>query len=281
MIAKTPAHYFKPAVFFLMMATAFIAAVHAQTSPDTQFRPFVLKEYDPKEFTVSQNEFHNGGASIRITQAKQIAINVHKPPTICRAWIEVVKENKTTFQKYLADMDPAGFSYGVFIPAAQPPAPFFAVVKIGDYDGRLYLVNKEGKVEDLMGGFYFITNDKRYLFSQYATDGTGLVVYDLAEGRTVYSSDKIPHMHQWYFKDGACFFTESEWIRSNIGRPTEKPGIAHFYDFKTHQIISKKITVAERAAAKTLAFDFDPRDYEDCTTGTGKPLTKSGNNARR
>jgi hypothetical protein len=82
----------------------------------------------------------------------------------------------------------------------------------------------------------------------------------------VYSSDKIPYIYQWYVTDAAYFFTETEWIRSNRGIATEKAGIAHFYDFKTQQIISRSITAAEIAAAKKLAFDFDPGTYNNCTT---------------
>ena len=129
-----------------------------------------------------------------------------------------------------------------------------------------YLVNENGKVDDLIGGFYFITNDRRYLFSKYASDLPGLVVFDFKTGRTVYSSNKIQPIHQWYEKDGVYFFSESEWIRTNLGKATEKAGIAHFYDFKTQEIISKEITAAEIAAAKKLAYDFDPRKYENCTT---------------
>lgn len=148
------------------------------------------------------------------------------------------------------------------------PAPYFAVVKNGNYDGHLYFINESGKVEDLMGGFYFITNDKRYLFSQYAPDGTGLAVFDLITGRTVYPSNKIPYIHHWYVKDGAYFFAESEWIRSNLGRATEKPEIAHFYDFNKKEIISKDITADDLAAAEKLEYDFDPREYENCTTNS-------------
>lgn len=104
----------------------------------------------------------------------------------------------------------------------------------------------------------------------------GLVVFDLKEGRTVYSSDRIPYIHQWYVKDGVYFFTESEWIRSNPGTATEKVGIAHFYDFKIQQIISKEITAAQIAAAKKLSWDFDPRKYEDCSTEPSKSLKKVG-----
>lgn len=249
-----------------LILTLWVSVVMAgdkQSPPDDKFHPFIQKDYDPK--TVSQNEFRNGSALIRIIQAKRMSKNSDEAPLICRAWIEIVRANQTTFSKYFDDIDPVGFSYGLFIPKIQPPAPYFAIVKNGDYDGRLYLVNEDGKVEDLMGGFYFITSDKRYLFSQYASDGTGLVVFDLKAGRTVYSSDKIPYIYQWYVNDGVYFFTEAEWIRSNRGIATEKAGIAHFYDLKTQQITSREITAAEIAAAKKLAFDFNPDTYNNCT----------------
>jgi len=248
---------------------AVVISNNAQSSDD-KFQPFVQKDYDPKEFQVSQCEVHNGSTLIRIIQAKKISKNYNEPPYLCRAWIEITKAKQKIFKKYFNDIDAVAFSYGLFIPNQQPPAPYFAVVKNGDYDGHLYLVNENGRVDDFMGGFYFITDDKRYLFSQYVSDAPGLVVFDFKAGRVVYSSDKIPYIHQWYVRDDVYFFTESEWLRSNLGTPTEKPGIAHFYDFKTHQLISKEITPTEIAAAKTVAYDFDPREYKDCTTEFNK-----------
>jgi hypothetical protein len=55
-----------------------------------------------------------------------------------------------------------------------------------------------------------------------------------------------------------------------------KPVSRIFYDFKTQQIISKEITAAEITAAKTLAYDFDPREYKDCTTEPNKSLKSGG-----
>jgi hypothetical protein len=49
-------------------------------------------------------------------------------------------QNKTIFKKYFDDIDAVAFSYGLFIPNVQPPAPYFAVVKNEDYDGPLYLL---------------------------------------------------------------------------------------------------------------------------------------------
>jgi hypothetical protein len=260
----------------LPLLMSVIITGNAQSPPDDRFRPFVHGDYDPKEFHVSQSEFQNGSTLIRIIHAKKTSKKHSEPPHICRAWIEIIKAKQTIFKKYFDDIDPVGFSYGLFIPDVQPPAPYFAVVKNGDYDGHLYLVNEDGKVDDLMGGFYFMTNDRRYLFSQYASDGTGLVVFDLKAGRIVYSSNTVPYIHQWYAKNGEYFFTESEWIRSNLGTPTEKASIAHFYDFKKQQIISKETTAAEIAAAKKLTYDFDPRKFEDCTTGPYKSPKRVG-----
>ncbi len=254
----------------LTLLMSAIIAGNARSSPDDNSQPFIQEDYDSKDYQVSKSEFRNGNALIRIIQAKKISRNYSKPPNICRAWIEVTRAKQTAFNKYFDDIDAVAFSYGLFIPDVQPPAPYFAVVKNGDYDGHLYLVNENGKVDDLMGGFYFMTDDRQYIFSQYVSDEPGLVVFDLKAGRTVYSSNKIPYIHQWYVKDGVYFFTESEWIRSNPGTATEKAGVAHFYDFKKQQIISKKITAAEIAAAKKLAYDFDPRKYRDCTTEPDK-----------
>jgi hypothetical protein len=115
-----------------------------------------------------------------------------------------------------------------------------------------------------MGGFYFITENKRYIFSDYASDTSGLVVFDLQAGRVVFSSDSLPaYQHLWYIKDYEYFFTASEWP-NNSGIAQEKEGIAYFYDFISHKITERNISTSELAASRPVAYDFDPREYEDC-----------------
>jgi len=238
------------------------------------YKPFIAKQYSPDDFKISQAEFRNGDAVIRIIEAKKISKNHDEPPYTCRAWLDVMKSKETVFRRYFDDIDAVGFSYGLFIPAVQPPSPFFAVVKNGDYDGRLFLVRKDGKVFDLVGGFYFISENKRYLFSHYSSDISGLAVFDLQGGRVVFSSDKLPaYQHQWYIKKGSYFFTASEWLGSS-GMPREKEGVAYFYDFKSHKIIEKRISSAELAASKPFAYDFDPRECEDCKITHNKSLKR-------
>lgn len=228
------------------------------------YKPFIQRQYSPKEFKISQGEFRNGNIIIRIVEAKKKPEGQQTPPHICRAWLEVNKSNQTLFRKYYGDIDPVGYSYGLFVPENQPPRPFFAIVKQGDYDGRLFLVHKDGKVWDLMGGSYFISKNKRYLFSLYASDISGLAVFDLKERRVVFSSDKMPeYPYQWYTIKGAYFFTAYEWLGTS-GTPSEKKGVGYFYDFKSHRIIDKAISRAELAASKPVAFDFEPKECEDC-----------------
>jgi hypothetical protein len=130
-------------------------------------KTFIASQYNSDDFKVSQAEFRNGDAVIRIIEVKRISERVDVPPYACRAWLEVTKANKSTFRRYFDNIEPVGTSYGLFVPEVQPPGPFFAVAKNGDYDGRLFLVRKDGKVFDVIGGSYFTTEDKRYLFSQY------------------------------------------------------------------------------------------------------------------
>jgi hypothetical protein len=245
------------------------------------YKPFIASQYSSKEFKISQGEFRNGNVLIRIIEAKKTSRNYDKPPYVCRAWLDVWKAKQTIFRRYYDNIDAVGFSYGLFVPEVQPPPPFFAVVKNGDYDGRLFLVHKDGKVFDLIGGFYFISENKRYLFSHYASDTSGLAVFDLQGGHVVFSSDKLPaYQHQWYIKKGSYFFTASEWSGSS-GMPREKEGVAYFYDFESHEIIEKGVSSAELAASKPVAFDFDPRECEDCNVTHNKSLKRDAAKNRR
>lgn len=152
--------------------------------------------------------------------------------------------------------------------------PYLAVVKNGDYNGRLLLFRTDGEVYDLIGGFYFFSKDKRYVFSEYASDASGLAVFDLDTGKVVFSSEELPYIHQWYEKDGTYFFTESEW-HDNSGSATEKVGTVHIFDFKQKKLIEKKVSSSFFKKAMVLEWDFDPRKYKDCKSTPNTPLEPS------
>jgi hypothetical protein len=248
---------------FGIVATTLALLVPLISLASESYRAFDASEYGRGDFSVSKAEFRNGDAIVRIIEAKRTS-NPTGLPYLCRAWLEVTRASQTTFQRYFDDIGAVGYSYGLFVPKVQPPGLFFAVVKNGDYDGRLFMVRGDGKVFDLIGGSYFISQNKRFLFSHYDSDTSGLAVFDLQEGRVVFSSEELPeYQHQWYNRNGTYFFTASEW-RDNSGLPTEKKDVAYIYDYESHKIVEKRITSADLARSKPVRWDFDPRQYGDC-----------------
>src|SRR5215469_16395218 len=82
-------------------------------------------------------------------------------------------------------------------PRTAASADFFVAVKDGDYDGRLFVVSKDGEVADLIGGSYFITADHEFLVSEYSSDLHAIVVFDLGENRKVLESRNIAEIDTW------------------------------------------------------------------------------------
>jgi hypothetical protein len=240
-------------------------------SGNSKFNP---REYSSQECIISHKDIQHGDILISITQAKRISRH-DQPPYWCRAWLDISKSSQSIYSKYFDNIEAVGFSYGIFVPTVQPPSPYLAIVKNGDYDGRLFLVLNDGKVIEVMGGFYFMTDDKHYLFSIYASDSDGLSVFDLKIGQTVFSSKDLAPIYQWYTKDGVYFFTESEWLPVNKGFSSEKEGVAYFYDINTHKLIQKKISASEIATARKVQYDFDPRNYDDCSIAPNKRLQQT------
>jgi hypothetical protein len=185
---------------------------------------------------------------------------------------EVKKGSEVLYRQYFDDIDAVCFSYGLVVPNEQPPSPYFALVKNGDYDGRLYLIRKDGKVFNLIGGYYFFSKDKKYLFSEYATDDEGLEVFDLVNGQVVFSSrsSSLPgEIEQWYEKNGQYFFS----VTNDSGLLDEER-MLYFYDFKSNTIIEKSNAFSRLSTAHPITNDFDPRKYEDCKVTYNKSLTR-------
>jgi len=236
-------------------------------------RLFIANDYPSKQFKISVTEIKNGNTKIKIRQVKRTKPFDHVPH-VCRAWLDVEKSSKVIFSRYYDDIEPVGFSYGLFVPKKQPNPPYLAVVKNGDYDGRLFIFKTDGEVHDLLGGSYFLTKDKRYIFSQYASDASGLAVFDLVVGKVVFSSYKLPYIYKWYEMNGNYFFTEAEW-RDNSGKASEKAGTVHIFDFKLKNLVEKKVFPSYFKKAKVVDWDFDPRKYNDCILTTNTPLEPS------
>lgn len=246
-------------LFFVFDNLSFSEGIH----PD-----FELKELNPKHFNVSQIERKHGEATILIRLAKKIS-NISSAPHACRAWLEVTVHGKRTFTRYFDDIEPVGFSYGLFV-LDMHLGPYLPIVKSGDYDGRLYLISGDGSALDVPGGDILVSPDSRYLFSQWASDSSAVTVIDLKRGRVVYMSDKLPYIQDWYHTDGQVFFTESEWLGDSTG-PTRKPGVTYWYDFKRHKFRARNVDVENIKSATPLPFVFDLSLQADCSAVPAQP----------
>lgn len=229
------------------------------------FQPYVAEDYDPKQVRITTRDIRHGEALIRIVQVRKIG-KQKAAPRACRAWLMVDVGGKPVFERYFADIDPAGASFGLFLPARQVPSPYFAVVKLGDRDGRLFLVHQDGRVLDLEGGFYIVSQDKRVIFSQYASDVNKVVVFDVASGATLFVARDLPHIHDWYLIDGNYVFTESEWDADAKGGLSAKEGVLYRFDLEDKEVEELDAEAEDLRGARKVAYTFDPRQSRDCTS---------------
>jgi hypothetical protein len=195
---------------------------------------FTRGAYDPQLYEISESEITHGQAVIHLVQVRKRKFDA-RVPFFCRAWVSVSVGHRVTFQRYFADIFTEDASFGLFFPRRQPPEPFRAIVKLGDFDGRLFLVGRDGNVVDLDGGYYFLAANNRYLFSKHSSDHWGLVVLDLQTRREVTRLDnRDPELLNWYSFEGDLIASLRD---GDDVPPREKPESFLRYDFAEHQFM--------------------------------------------
>jgi hypothetical protein len=243
----------------LLFVTIVVAVALGQTpAPRKTSKPFVAKDYPAEKFRISKNEYALGEITVRVINVKNLGYVEHKDtPHYCSAWVEVMKREQLVKRFYYEDIEPVGFSFGAFVPKLQPGSEFVAIVKEGDYDGRLLLVNREGETVDLPGGFYFVTADKKYIISEYASDDSepGLTVFDLTNQRIVLQPKDTPEIGSWYRDESGYFFMEYE-----------RPGHAQRLDLDNQRLVKIRVNANDLRNATKVRYDFDPRKKQDCVS---------------
>jgi hypothetical protein len=129
--------------FSALVAVAVAASVSVGQPDGKKTLAFKPADYPNSDFRVTQSSHALGAIEIRIIHAKKRKPNA-SPPSYCRAWAEISRGQTLLQRIYFGDIEPVGYSYGIFVPAKQPAPDYFALVKEGDYDGRLLLVNSDG-----------------------------------------------------------------------------------------------------------------------------------------
>jgi hypothetical protein len=178
----------------------------------------------------------------------------------CRAWVTIRNKGKITKQIYFKNIEAVGSCSGLFIPAVQPKQDVFIFSKFGDYDGVIYFVDVHGKITEKSGGVFYLSADKRYLFSPYYSDLAGITIYDLEKKHILYSFDLESHLEDWYFQDGTYFA-----IASTTENLYTKIKIANF-DLSTNQITFSTVDRNYPKAENKLEIHND-YSQKDCNCG--------------
>jgi len=244
---------------------AILTVIFGLTQLAAQKAPaFTPHDYPSTEYKVTRASHTFGDVTIQVIQAKKRKPN-QSAPSYCRAWVEVSSEGRLLKRIRYSDFEPVGYSYGVFVPAKQPSADYFTLVKEGDYDGHLLLVDRRGVVTDLLGGRFFVTAGGRFIVSEYSSDSPGLAVFDLKARRLLLQSTEIPYIQNWYKDSAGYFFTESEWSNGS-GSPDEKPNVAYRLDLKGRKVVKISVDPQRLKSAAHVEDDFDPRKSPDCVS---------------
>jgi hypothetical protein len=241
-----------------LLLLACLTANPADAQKKKPFVPFNAVNYPDSSFVVTTQTYSHGKCQIRLIQVKNISSIKPYSPFLCRAWLTIERKNKVLHTIYLDDIDAVGSYYGLFIPNRQPSAEFFAIVKFGDYDGRLYLVDLQGNLTEYPGGAYIVSRFEEFLLVEYYSDSQSIEVIDLKNGESlIHGPDTLPPPGQWYFngkgQEGYYFYTSEN-----------SPDSMYICDIHSRQFVSQVLNKKLAAESDKISYDFFPPMNNDC-----------------
>jgi hypothetical protein len=197
-----------------------------------KYDPYQQSDYPAEKYQITYDTIRFSSFLIGI---RQIRNKSGYEPFTCRAWLTITDKDKLIYQRYFRDIDAVGDCHGIFIPLSQPRDDYFILSKLGDYDGRIFIIDIKGNVTEKIGGEFYISKDKQYLFSSYHSDLSGFTVFDFKNGQTLFSDTITPRIIDWYYKDNK-YFTSIELSNGQISNIDY-----YFFDFATKKLILSKL----------------------------------------
>ena len=249
---------------FLLLGILTVTTCFGQTAD--KYEPFRSSDYAADKYQIKLDTATFSKFKIEIRQAKLLDNKSNTPSDFyCRGWLTVRQGNKIITQRFFKSIESVGGCSGLYIPDTQPRKDFFIFSKFGDYDGSIFILDTTGKLTEKFGGIFFISEDKRYLFSNYDSDAAGLTVYDLNNRLFLYSeSDSVPnHLGAWYFQDGEYFARAYD---DNSDDEGQKIKIATF-DFKTNKLVITTLDKTFLKGERQLKVYNDYQYAKECNCG--------------
>lgn len=230
-------------------------------SQERKFRPFNRTNYPSASYSIKSDTFHFRDLTINLVQ-----VRLKKPAepkqhqAACRIWLFVKKDSVRTDQLYYNNCEALGGCSGIFIAKEQPSENYFVLSKFGDYNGQLLLIDTSGKIRIYAGGRYYLSQDKRYLFSFYDSDQPGATVFDLKKGKLLYTSDSLQYHLMGMYRNGKTYF-------ATLGAEREEEKIkVVVFDFKSRKLISDRVSADYLAKSKTMK-GYNHFQYAACDCG--------------
>lgn len=249
-------------IFISILLIGHLSTVQVCGQIHDNFEPFNSSDYSKNKYQIKLDTVSFCKLKIEIRQAKLIDNKTNTPSDFyCRGWLTISRDGKTINQIYFKTIEAVGGCSGLFIPDKQPRNDCFIISKFGDYDGTLFMIDTTGTVTEKLGGVFYISKDKRYLFSSYDSDLSGLTVYELNKKLILFSDTLEPYLAEWYFQDNKYFALVNEDVVS-----VNAIKIATF-DFTSNKI---KVTKVDKSYPKTenkLTIFNDYSNAKDCNCG--------------
>jgi hypothetical protein len=137
-----------------------------------------------------------GDIQVNISQYKYLIQSPDIP--YCKAYIEIIKNNKTINSLGFPSIEPVGGDYG-FLVYSQLINNHLIISKYGDYDGRTIIINEKGKMFNTIGGYSYIDTLNGLLFSIYSSDLSGFSVFDLKSDVEIFKLvDNVERPSEFY-----------------------------------------------------------------------------------
>jgi len=216
---------------------------------------FKYVDYPASKFDLQIDSFTFGAYLIEFIQ---VTNKEAESEPLCRSWFRLKQFGKVANQVYFDNIKPSITCAGIYIPEVQPRKDFFLASKFGDNDGKLIVINRMGEIKLLKGGQFYLTNDKRLVFSNHASEENGLTVFDLNTEKVLFEGKVAKPLANWYFQDSRFFATISNDIITN-----NKINLMYF-DIITNKPVIQQVTSGYVRKDKALKLFNSIAEANDC-----------------
>ncbi len=249
-------------VFILVSVTGFAQHKKGPSKPKS-------KAYNSADYPSDQYKTRIDTA--KLGQVNCVAVHVMSKALSeepeCKAWFMIKLGNKNAGMLFFDDIESDFGCAGVYFPKKQPRKDLLIAFKLGDYDGRTMIVDRDGKMNTTPGGEFYMSEDNKYLFADYRSDQPGVSIIDLDKNDLVYSdSATISHkLGPWYYQDDKFFSV----AQPNEGEDTTQITIATL-DLKKKKLIwstQDKNYPEKKSMLKFYTFYDKPENKGSCNCG--------------